>query len=75
MLGCTVGPNFALSVDVEAPGICVRCCCDGSVDCVGAGGVRVGYLLAALGAVDAATLLAVCCAAFEVEDPILKWNI
>ena len=38
---------------------------------VGAGGVRVGYLRAAFGAVDAATLLAVC-AAFEVEDPIIN---
>jgi len=38
---------------------------------VGAGGVRVGYLRAAFGAVDVATLLAVC-AAFEVEDPIIN---
>jgi hypothetical protein len=62
--GCTVGPNFALSVDVEAPS--VRC----FGVAVGAGGVRVGYLRAAFGAVEAPTLLADC-ATFEVEDPML----
>ena len=57
---------MALSVDVEAPG--VLC---GEV-AVGAGGVRVGYLRAAFGAVDEAILLAVC-AAFELEDPIVRY--